>query len=328
MKNNRNSKKKYKAVIIGAGKIGSGFDTPKSRTILTHAHALSNNPHVDLVGISDINSVRGNAEAKKWNTTFFSDTHRMLNETKPDIVVIATPSSTHKTLLLESLKQKPKVIILEKPAVDTKTEIISVRRAAKKSGVPVIVNFRRRFDDTVNEVREALVKGTYGRVLLASALYSKGILHNGSHLIDLARYFFGEMTTGKMSFAVDDFPDGAPSLGGVATFERCPQFYFMAGDEQSFYVFEMTIMTEKYRIRFINEGRDITIEQVVRDTVYPDDHVLGKGKIRKTKLANAMVRMVEHAVRVADGKEISRASLEDALLTQETCYTLFASLKK
>lgn len=328
MKNSKDNKKIYTAVIIGAGKIAAGYDTPQSKAVLTHAHALSNNRRVDLVGISDTDSTRGKREARKWKTAYWADVHTMLTEVNPDIIVIATPTETHKDLLIEAFKAKPKVIIVEKPVVNERSEMQSIRLASMKAGVPVLVNFRRRFDRVVHEVREGLIQGTYGTVLSANALYSKGILHNGSHLIDLARYFFGEMTSGKMSFSVDDFPEGAPSLGGVATFERCPQFYFMAGDERSFYVFEMTILTEKYRIRFINEGRDVTFEKVVRDRVYPEDRVLGPTKIRKTALADAMVHMVEHAVRVADGNEKSRSSLEDALKTQETCYKLLASFKK
>ncbi len=327
MKHNSNNKK-YTAVIIGAGKIGSGYDTPKSRTILTHAHALSCNRRINLVGIFDIDSVRGSAEAKKWNTCFFADIQTMFRETKPDIIVIATPSNTHQMLLIEALKQKPKVIILEKPAVDTKSQIASARRAAKQSDVPVIVNFRRRFDSTIDEVRSALIAEKYGSVLSASALYSKGVLHNGPHMVDLARYLFGEMTFAKMHFSVHDFPQGEPSLGGVAVFERCPQFYLMAGNEQNFYVFEMSVVTEKSRIRFTDEGRNISVEKVVHDTVYPDDRVLGSAKIQKTHLADSMSRMVEHAIRVADGIEESRSSLEDALKTQEACYQLLESLKK
>lgn len=328
MKNNSNNKKKYKAVIIGAGKIGTGYDTPKSRVVLTHAHALSNNPRIELAGIADTDSVRGNVEARKWKTAYWADAHTMLTHVNPDIIVIATPDETHRDLLLEAFEAKPKVIIVEKPVVNEKSEMQSVRRASEKAGVPVIVNFRRRFDRTVSEVRDELIKGTYGSALSANALYSKGILHNGSHMIDLARYLFGEMISGKAHFSVDDFLSGLPSVGGVATFERCPQFYLMTGDERSFYVFEMTILTEKYRIRFIDEGRNVTFEEVVCDRVYPDDKVLGPVKAKKTHLADAMIRMVEHAVRVVDGKESPLASLEDALKTQESCYKLLASLKK
>lgn len=322
------SKKTYNAVIIGAGKIACGFDTPKSKTVLTHAHALSINPNTTLVGIADTDGVKGMFEAKKWKTTYFADATKMLDNTHPDIIVIATPNNTHKDMLLLALTYKPKVIIVEKPLVNEKSEMSIIRNAGKKSGVPVIVNFRRRFDNTVNEVRDSLIKGKYGSVLSAHATYSKGMLHNGSHIIDLARYLFGEMTSAKAHFQVHDYSEGEPSLGGIATFERCPQFYLMAGDERSFYIFEMTILTEKYRIRFINEGRNVTLEQVVRDKVYPEDRVLGPEKMRKTKLDEAMTRMIEHAVRVAEGKESSHSSLLEGLKTQEACYQLLSSFKK
>lgn len=320
--------KKYKTVIIGAGRIASGYDKPHTKQILTHAHALTDNVRVELVGISDIDATRGKKEAHKWGVAYFNDHKSMLSILKPEIVVIATPDDTHKKILLDVFAYNPKVIVVEKPVVNEKRDIEAVRRAAKKTGIPVVVNFRRRFDVTVNEVRDALIKGRYGSVLSASGIYSKGILHNGSHMIDLARYLFGEVTNSKMHFNVDDFPEGEPSIGGVVTFERCPQFYLMTGDERSFYVFEFEIVTEKRRIRFIDEGRRVVIQEVVADTVYPEDRVLGESKIKKTQLADSMTAMVEHVIRVADGKESPHSSLEEALRTQETCYRLLSSLKK
>lgn len=322
------SKKIYNAVIIGAGKIACGFDTPKSKAVLTHAHALSNNKRVKLVGVADTDLKKGELEAKKWKTAYFADAKEMLSKTNPDIVVIATPNDTHKDILLLALAQKPKVIIIEKPVVNEKSEMSIVRKASEKSDVPVIVNFRRRFDSTVSEIRDNLIKGKYGSILSANALYSKGVLHNGTHMLDLARYLFGDMTSAKAHFRVDDYQEGEPTFGGMATFQRCPQFYIMAGDERSFYVFEMTIITERFRIRFINEGRNVTFEEVVRDNVYPDDKVLGKVKTTKTKLAESMVNMIEHAVRVADGKESSHSSLIEGLKTQQACYQLITSYKK
>ena len=328
-KKHMNSKKKiYQAVIIGAGRIASSFDSPRSKNILTHAHAIRENSRMELAGIMDIDTVQGKKEAKKWNTEFFGDYHVMLDLLKPDIVVIATPDHTHKEILLDVLVHHPKVIILEKPVVNKKSEIESVRRAAHNAGVPVVVNFRRRFDPVVNEIRDSIIKGRYGSILSASAIYTKGILHNGSHMIDLARYLFGEMTSAKMHFSVNDFSEGESSVGGVATFERCPQFYLMTGDERSFYIFELCIVTEKNRIRFIDEGRRVVVEEVVRDTVYKDDRVLGPAKTKKTKLSDSMMRMMDHAVRVVDGTEASHASLGDALRTQETCNKLLSTFKK
>lgn len=43
-----------RVVIIGAGNIAAGFDTPESKKILTHAHAVVVNPDFQLLGFYDI----------------------------------------------------------------------------------------------------------------------------------------------------------------------------------------------------------------------------------------------------------------------------------
>lgn len=42
----------YRVTIIGAGRIASGFDTPRSRTVLTHAHAILSNRRLTLAGMT------------------------------------------------------------------------------------------------------------------------------------------------------------------------------------------------------------------------------------------------------------------------------------
>ena len=56
---NSKHKKIYDAVIIGAGRIASGFDTPRSKDILTHAHAIAKESRLRLTGITDINERKG-----------------------------------------------------------------------------------------------------------------------------------------------------------------------------------------------------------------------------------------------------------------------------
>ncbi len=317
------SKKKiYRAVIVGAGRIASGFDTPSSQHVLTFAHALTKNSRVKLCGIMDINEVQGKKEARKWKTPFYADMNVMCDALKPDIVIIATPDATHLKILAQLLKKHPGIIICEKPVVSKQQDMEKAKILAEKNSVPIIVNFRRQFDETVADIRDRLSRGEYGSVLSANCLYTKGVLHNGTHMIDLARYFFGEMISASAHFRVNDFPLGAPSLGGVATFERCPQFYFMNGDERHFSVFEFEILTAKKRIRFTDEGLLCSMQDVVPDSLYKGYYVLGKPKIQKTKLWNALSRLTTHAVNVLDGKEKVISSLENTLKTEEACFRL------
>ena len=48
----------YKALIVGAGKMGAFFDEPGSDNIFTHAHAYNNHPGFELSGFVDIDGKR------------------------------------------------------------------------------------------------------------------------------------------------------------------------------------------------------------------------------------------------------------------------------
>ena len=77
----------YRAALIGAGKIGSGYDDPHSKDFLTHAHAIVQNPRLSLVALVDTDEgPREDSSAEglaKLKPAF-----------KPDGVVTAGNSST------------------------------------------------------------------------------------------------------------------------------------------------------------------------------------------------------------------------------------------
>lgn len=304
----------YTAAIIGAGRIGSGFDSPRSREILTHAHAIVQNPHLELVALVDKDAIQGKREAKRWETPFYKDLRKMFKKEKPDIVVIATPDETHVRMLLEVARRKPRLIVCEKPiATDTRQA-----RRIKEYRVPVIVNLSRRFDESMVELRAALLEGRYGKVLSASGIYTKGIFHNGSHMIDLTRFLFGEMIFSAAHFQKRDW-EGDPSVGGVATFERCLEFHLQLADARAYAIFELDILAEKMRIRITDEGRTILTEQVIVDPMYKGFRILGKAKSEKTHLDRALPALYAHAIDVLEKRSRSHSSLEEALKTGRTC---------
>jgi predicted dehydrogenase len=310
----------YTAAIIGAGRIAAGFDAPGIEHVLTHAHAIANEPRLKLVAITDTDAEKGNKEAARWNTSYSADVAEMMREHAPDLVVIATPDDTHADVLLEVLACAPKLIILEKPVVKDQADASRIEDAVAVAGIPILVNFRRRFDPSVVALADELAQGTHGRVLSARGLYSKGVVHTGSHLLDLARFLFGEFHSGTASGSVQDW-EGEPSVSGFATFERCSQFSLTAGDERAYSVFELEILTEKRRFRFRDEGMTLETEEVIDDPLYPGYKILGPVRAEPTGLLRAMSELAAHAVRVLDGTETPRATLVDALRTDAACRT-------
>jgi predicted dehydrogenase len=318
----------HRAVIIGAGRIACGYDAPQSRHVLTHAHALVKHPRFLLSGITDIDSIRGKKEARKWKTEFFHDTDTMLLKVEPDVVIIATPPDTHANLLQKIAAKKPKLIICEKPVISSKAEGEVLRQYFSQNSIPVIINFSRRFDPTIYRERDMLMKGKYGRVISANAIYSNGFLNNGSHVMDLARFLFGEMTEAKAFAGIPDHGEEDRSIAGFATFERCPQFSFMTGDERLYSVFEFNVFTERKRLQFVNFGVELRVQDVVSDPVFKGFRGLAKPKTLKTEFSKALPNLFDHVVSVLEGKTAPLSSLEDGIKTQEACFKLLASFKK
>lgn len=323
----RNTGKKYTVAIIGAGRIGTGFDGPHSQHILTHAHAFFANSRTDLVALVDTDLSRVRREAKRWDTLFFPDVERMFSAVRPDIVVIATPDDTHAVLLEKITMLHPRLIICEKPPVQTLEEVRRVERATRSSHIPVIVNYTRRFDTTVCQIRKNIKKGTYGRVISGSCIYTKGLLHNGSHLVDLARFLFGEMD-GCVRFPAGKNAGRDERVSGIASFEMCPQFHIITGDENRYSIGEFDIFTEKARLRFTNSGIDLSVQKVVADKIYKGYHVLGATRTEKTGLLRTLSELARHAVAILDGKERPRSTLSDALKTHATCLALARGFKR
>ena len=314
----------YTVGIIGAGRIGATFDAPDSAEVLTHAHAVVSSPQMKLVGFLDADAVRGRQQAARWHARY-TPTLEAFFSMKSDIVVIATPDETHASLLQEVLAHEPKLVIAEKPVTVNQKDVASLRKSAAQGKSEIIVNFSRRFLPAVRNLRETIEGGAYGKVITASGIYTKGIFHTGSHLIDLCRYFFGEVTAAQAFARVDDCSEG--TLAGILRFERCEQFALVAGDARAYEIFEMDILTEKKRIRLTEQGATLELSDPGRDPLYPQFTVLGTPQREPSNPHKAMQHLYRHAAAILDGREESQSSLENALTTENACRKMAESFK-
>jgi predicted dehydrogenase len=317
----KNKQKKYKAIIIGAGKIAAGFDAPGDKKILTHAHALKKHPEVELVGFFDIDGKAATRAAKKWSCQSFSSFEEAM-KTHSDIVAICVPSEHHYSILYKLLEFKPKLVICEKPLT---VDLASGEKAAifyKKAGIPILVNYFRRFDSVVRRVKQEIDSGRYGKVLAAYGIYNKGILNNGSHLIDLARFLFGDAKRARSHYQINDYSKKDKSVAGFLEFERCPQFHLITGDSRLYKIWELNILLEKGSLNFVESGMILEKRTVKEDKIYSGYKILSKAGILKTEFDKAMLEMVGNAVDHLSGSAPLLCDAEDALKDQGICSDL------
>ena len=150
-----------KYALIGCGRISPN-----------HVMAAKNN-NLDIVAVCDI--VRANAEDKilKFDldpakVKVYEDYHELLEKDKPELVAIATESGKHAAIALDCIAAGCHVII-EKPIALSIADADAIIAAAKEKGVLVSVNHQNRFNKSIQEIRKAIKKNRFGKLLYGTA---------------------------------------------------------------------------------------------------------------------------------------------------------------
>ena len=150
-----------KYALIGCGRISNN-----------HVVAAMNN-QLEIVAFCDI--VRTNAEDKitkfdlhDQNIRIYEDYKEMLEKEKPELVAIATESGKHAQIALDCLDYNCNLII-EKPIALSISDADEIIAKAKKNGVQVCACHQNRFNKSIIEIRKAIEKKRFGKLLYGTA---------------------------------------------------------------------------------------------------------------------------------------------------------------
>ncbi|AZK45791.1 Gfo/Idh/MocA family oxidoreductase [Paenibacillus lentus] len=156
------SKKKY--VIVGVGGRAEFF---YSELITTYKETS------ELVAICDVNQTRMNYTNKllkdKYNyhevpTYKAEDFDRMIEETKPDYVLVCTIDRTHHKYIVRAMELGCDVIS-EKPMTVDEEKCQEIFDAIERTGRDLRVTFNYRYAPHNTKIREVIMDGTLGEIL-------------------------------------------------------------------------------------------------------------------------------------------------------------------
>lgn len=202
--------------VIGAGLIGR-----------KHLAKIAAHPDFDLAGIADVNA--GQVAAENPDARVFADYRAMLDETRPDAVIIASPNQLHAENGIECSRRGIHILI-EKPVTDTLDSANALIAAVKTSGIQSLVGHHRRHHRQVATLRSLLGERRIGDLVGVSAIwavhkpdaYYKAapwrtqagggpVLINLIHEVDFLRFCVGEivsvgaiLSNRRRGFAVED----------------------------------------------------------------------------------------------------------------------------
>lgn len=306
-------KNMYRAVIIGAGKIGAEFDTPDSNKILSHAHAFLDHAEIILNGFYDVDHKKAVRAAELWGGKAYQEISDALRDA--DIVVCCVPDQFHGKVLKDIAAYRPKLVIAEKPVAVSMEEAEEVRQLYQGK-IPLMVNYSRRYICEFEDLKNNLKK--YGRFLKGVGYYGKGILHNGSHMIDLLWYLLGHVEI--MAGVTGKIPDlsGDPSVDVTLRINQ-GVFSMIAIDSRIVTVFELDLFFEKARIRILEGGKKIEYYEVKESLIYKDYYNYNLIKTVSVDDSAAMQGLAENAVRFLENEEQMKCALEDGISVLHTC---------
>jgi scyllo-inositol 2-dehydrogenase (NADP+) len=143
--------------VVGLGKMG-----------LSHLAMIKAHPEVNLVGVCDATGYLLDVLAKYTGVRTYKDLGRMLDEAKPQAIIVATPTHLHAGMIRAALSRGIHVFC-EKPLVIDPDDSVALTNAATEQGVVTQVGYHNRFVGAFREVHRLLQLGAIGPVSTALA---------------------------------------------------------------------------------------------------------------------------------------------------------------
>ncbi|HEY5551943.1 MAG TPA: Gfo/Idh/MocA family oxidoreductase, partial [Opitutaceae bacterium] len=207
--------------------------------------------HAELVGLCDLNM--GRVELSRSRSTAnnapvplgyaHTDFRKMIEETKPDVIIVTTKDATHVDYIVGAMDAGCDVVT-EKPMVTTAEMAQRVFDARARTGKKCRVLFNYRYSPPRTQVKDLLASGEIGEVLSVDFHWllntthgadyfrrwhgekknSGGLMvHKATHHFDLVNWWLGAVpvtvnATGKREFYT---PEMAKRFGLESHHKRC-----------------------------------------------------------------------------------------------------------
>lgn len=296
----------YTTAIIGLGQIGLGYDYSNSNTdlVLTHASALQLHNDFEIIAAADPLQKQRDKFRDKFLIPTFDNLKNLYQECNPDIIVIAVPEDHHIDVFLEAIEHYPKAIVLEKPVANDYINAKKLLKIATERKCPVSVNYLRRFNPALKSLKDSIDLKEFGNIYKGTAWYTKGIINNGSHFIDLFVWLLGEV----MSIEVlnnkrywnnfDPEPDLCIRFGNT-------DIYMFSGHQESYYMGKFELIGDEGAV-FYEDGKEIKVYHSQNHHTYNEEKELVESRRIKNFIEKDILygydNLSEH---LGSGKELT-----------------------
>lgn len=292
----------YRVLLVGLGQIGLKLDlgATTSEQVYSHARAFSLHPDFELMAGMDPDNANRALFSNTYALPAYEQLSRALREAEPDVVVVASPTTAHFENVRSILSHSaPQAILCEKPLSYDLSEARAILDLCAEAKCRLYVNYVRRADVAVQHVKGMFSAGDLPLPVKGVVWYSKGLFHNGSHFVDLIRYWLGEPTAFYIiqpgrDWHGDPEPDFLVNIGENAV-------VFLAAREEAFSNYTAEIVSTHGRLRYDLGGRKVLWQGITPSVSPPGYRFLDQAEQvipnRLFKIQSEVVNQLAEALR-------------------------------
>lgn len=287
-----------RVLIVGCGNIAGGFDTdrPSAEPALTHAGAYAHHGGFQVTACVEPDTARRQAFMKRWSVSQgFASLDEVGAACLPgsfDVVSVCSPTGAHAQQVRAALQLAPKLVFCEKPLATSLQEAQAIVQACAEAGVPLAVNHSRRWAPDVQRLAQELRAGAWGAVRLATGTYNKGVLNNGSHLVDLLHLLLGPMRLVHAGTSCADHTPSDPSVTALLESEDQVPVHLCTAHAGDFALFELQLVTTRAVITMEDGGMRWRVRRVADSPVFSGYRSLDAGAFVPGQYLESMQRAI------------------------------------
>lgn len=308
-----------------------------------HIERLLADPMCVVAGVADP-VPQTLAWAEQQGVRCFADPVAMLEATKPEGAIIATPNALH-LAHVQACAERGVALLVEKPLADTLAAARQLTDLARRAGVKLLVGHHRRHNPIIEKAREVVASGELGQLTAIASLWmlrkaddyyaaawrrapgAGPVLNNLVHDLDDLRFICGEIVSVQATvssrargFAVEDtavvtlrFASGALGTATVSDAVAAPWSWELTSGENAFYPPQPT--QNCYLIAGTQGSLTVPRLELWRyEGAQGWDAPLTHRRLDVVH-ADPLVRQIQHFCRVIRDGEAPRVTGEDAMRT-------------
>jgi predicted dehydrogenase len=311
-------------LVVGCGNIAGQFDQSRSRGDLpyTHAGAYTRDGRFNLSACVEPDDKRRADFMATWGVPVgFRLIEEAINSGHHfDVISICSPTGCHAHDLEIALRLKPRLVFCEKPITTSLAAAETLVEECRKGNVLLAVNYSRRFDPDVRKLQVDMQEGRWGQLRSIIGCYNKGILNNGSHMLDLINLLVGPVQIIEVGKPIYDFFPSDPTIPVWLEGASALPIHLVCGHAEDYAIFELQLVFSQGVLTMEEGGMFWRERRVVDSATFNGYRALDAGVRQSGRYPHSMLLAVGNIYNAVTTAGTPLASTgESALVAQRLC---------